>query len=101
MWNQLIDFVLQQERAIELIAAFLLGAGSWATLTAAIRAAFKLRSRRRQTPPQNEETATPSQEAPPSGEVAPAHPAPFAPEVPANEEVLEPDLSALVRDEAF
>jgi fused signal recognition particle receptor len=101
MWNQLIDFVLQQERAIELIAAFLLGAGSWATLTTAIRAAFKLRSRRRQTPPQNEETATPSQEAPPSGEVAPAHPAPFAPEVPANDEVLEPDLSAPVRDEAF
>jgi fused signal recognition particle receptor len=99
-WSQLIDIVLQQERTIELAAAFVLGAGSWGIVTAAIRAAFKLRSRRRQTPPQ-EETATPSHETPTSGEEAPAQPAPFTPEIPANDEVLEPDLSALVRDEAF
>jgi fused signal recognition particle receptor len=97
-WSQLIDIVLQQERTIELVAAFVLGAGSWGIVTAAIRAAFKLRSRRRQTPRQNEETATQSHEAPTSGEVAPA---PFAPEVPANDEVLQPYLSGLVRDEAF
>jgi fused signal recognition particle receptor len=103
MWSQLIDLVLQQERTIELVAAFLLGAGTWGTMTTAIRAAYRLRSRRRQTPPPEAETATPSQGASGGGgEVAPAHPAPLAPEVPAEDEVLEPDLSAPVqRDEAF
>jgi fused signal recognition particle receptor len=100
MWSQLIDLVLQQERAIELVAAFLLGAGSWRTVTTAIRAAFKLRSRRQTSPPEVE-TATPSHEAPGGGEVGPPHPAQFAPEVPTEDEVMEPDLSALVRDEAF
>ncbi|HEX3494590.1 MAG TPA: hypothetical protein VHT48_04355, partial [Methylocella sp.] len=102
MWSQLIDLVLQQERAIELAAAFLLGAGSWGAVTTAIRAAYRLRSRRRQTPPEAE-TTTPSQGASGGGgEVAPAHPAPFAPKVPAEDEVLEPDLSAPVQqDEAF
>jgi fused signal recognition particle receptor len=101
MWSQLIDFVLQQERAIELAAAFLLGTGSWGIVSSTIRAAYRRRSRRKQTPPPEAETATPSNEAPGGGEEAPTHPAPFAPEVPAVDEVLEPDLSALAQDEAF
>jgi len=102
MWSQLIDFVLQQERAIELAAAFLLGTGSWGIVSTTIRAAYRLRSRRRRTLPPEAETKAPSHEAADGGvEVAPAHPAPFAPEVPAEGEVLEPDLSALVQDEAF
>jgi hypothetical protein len=40
MWSQLIDFVLQQERAIELAAAFLLGTGSWG-IVSTIRAAYR------------------------------------------------------------
>jgi fused signal recognition particle receptor len=99
MWSQLIDFVLQQERAIELAAAFLLGGGSWGIVSTTFRA-YRLRSRRSGTPPPEAETPTPPHEAP-AGEEAPAHPAPFAPEVPAEDEVLEPDLSALVQDEAF
>jgi len=102
MWSQLIDFVLQQERAIELAAAFLLGTGSWPIVSTTIRAAYRLRSRRRQTPPPEAETATQDHEAPAGGgEVAPAHPAALAPGVPAEDEVLEPDLSALGQDEAF
>jgi fused signal recognition particle receptor len=100
-WSQLIDFALQQERTIELVAAFLLGAGSWGTVTTAIRAAYKLRSRRRKTPPPEAEIAAPSHEAPGGGEAASAHPVPLAPEVPAEDEVLAPDPSALVQDEAF
>jgi fused signal recognition particle receptor len=102
MWSQLIDFALQQERALELAAAFLLGGGSWGIVSTTIRA-YRLRSRRRQTlPPEEAETATPSDEAPGGvGEEASAHPAPFAPEVAAKDEVFEPDLSALVEDEAF
>ena len=99
MWSQLIDFVLQQERAIELAAAFLLGTGSWG-IVSKIRAAYRLRSRRSGTPTPEAETATPSHEAPAGGGEAPAHPAPFALEVPAEDEALEADLSALV-DEAF
>jgi fused signal recognition particle receptor len=82
MWGELIDFVLQQERAIELAAAFLLGTGSWGIVSTAIRAAH--RRRRRQSPPPGAEMAPPSQGAPGGGEEAPA-----------------PDLSALVQDEAF
>jgi fused signal recognition particle receptor len=89
MWSQLIDFAVQQERAIELAAAFLLGAAYWGIVSTTIRVAHRWRSRRRQTP------------APGGGEEAPAHPAPFAPEVPAEDEVLEPDLSALLQEEAF
>jgi fused signal recognition particle receptor len=101
MWSQLIDFVLQQERAIELAAAFLLGTGSWG-IVSTIRAAYRLRSRRSGTPPLEAESATPSHEAPAGGgDEAPAHPAPFAPDVPAEDEVLEPDLTAPARDEAF
>jgi fused signal recognition particle receptor len=101
MWSQLIDFVLQQERAIELAAAFLLGAAYWGIVSITIRAVYRWRSRRRQTPAPEGETATPSHGTQGSGEEAPAHPAPFAPEVPAEDEVLEPDLSAPVQDEAF
>ncbi|MGH6801151.1 MAG: signal recognition particle-docking protein FtsY, partial [Methylocella sp.] len=99
MWSQLIDFVLQQERAIELAAAFLLGTGSWGILSTTIRAATRLR--RRQMPPAEPETATPSQGAPRGGEEAPAHRAQIPPGIPAEDEVLEPDLTALERDEAF
>ncbi|MDQ6704198.1 MAG: signal recognition particle-docking protein FtsY [Pseudomonadota bacterium] len=102
MWGGLIDFVLQQERAIELAAAFLLGTGSWGIVSTTIRAAYRWRSRRRRTPPPEVETAPPSHEAPAGGvELAPAHPAPIAPEVPTEDEALEPDLSAPVQDEAF
>jgi len=101
MWSQLIEFVLQQERAIELAAAFLLATGSWG-IVSTIRAASRLRSRRSGGPLPEAETATPSHETPAGGGgEAPAHPAPFAPEVPAENEVLEPDLSAPVQDEAF
>jgi fused signal recognition particle receptor len=96
MWRQLIDFVLQQERTIELVASFLLGAGGWGTVTAAIRA-YKLR----RTRPRKVETATPCHEAPGGGEAAAARPAPSAPDVPAVDEVLEPRPSPVVRDEAF
>jgi fused signal recognition particle receptor len=102
MWSQLIDFVLQQERAIELAVAFLLGAGWWRIVSMTIRTVFKLRSPRRQTPPPEALTAPPSHGAPVGGgEEAPARPALFPPNVPAEDEVLEPDLSALVQDEAF
>jgi fused signal recognition particle receptor len=102
MWSQLIDFVLQQERAIELAAAFLLGTGSWPIVSTTIRAAHRWRSRRSQTPPPEAEAATPSLGKPAGdGEEAPAHPAPFAAEAPAEGETLEPDLSALAQDEAF
>ena len=101
MWRQLIDFVLQQERAIELAAAFLLGGGSWGIVSSTIRAAYRRRARRRQTPPPEAEAASPLHGAPGGVEVGPANPAPFAPEVPVEDEVLEPDLSALVQDEAF
>ena len=101
MWSQLIDFVLQQERAIELAAAFLLGTGSWGIVSSTIRAAYRRRSRRRLTPPSEAETATPSNEAPGGGEIGPAHPASYAPEAPVEDEILEPDLSALAQDEAF
>ncbi len=84
MWSQLIDFVLQQERAIELAAAFLLGSGSWGIVSTAIRAAHRRRSRRGQTPPPDAETATPSRVARGGGE-----------------EASVPDLSAPVQDEAF
>ena len=84
MWSQLIDFVLQQERAIELAAAFLLGSGSWGIVSTAIRAANRRRSRRGQTPPPDAETATPSRVARGGGE-----------------EASVPDLSAPVQDEAF
>ncbi|MGH6846717.1 MAG: signal recognition particle-docking protein FtsY [Methylocella sp.] len=100
MWSQLIDFALQQERAIELAAAFLLGGGSWGIVSKTIQA-YGLRWRR-QTPPPEAETATPSHGAPGRvGEEASAHPAPFAPEVAEEDEVLAPDLSALAEDEAF
>ncbi|MGA7386050.1 MAG: signal recognition particle-docking protein FtsY [Methylocella sp.] len=95
MWNQFIAFVLQQERAIELAAAFLLGTGSWGIVGTTIRAAFRLQSRRRQTPP------PPPHGAPGGGEEVPAHPAQTAPEAPAEDEVLAPDLSALGQDEAL
>jgi fused signal recognition particle receptor len=94
MWNQLIGFVLQQERAIELTAVFLLGGGSWGIVSETIRA-YRLRWRR-ETP----ETATSSDGAP-GGEEALVLPAPSPPEGPAEEEVLEPELSALGQDEAF
>ena len=98
MWSQLTDLVLQQERAIELAAAFLLGTGSWG-IVSTIRAAYRLR---RQTPPPEAETTTPSHGAPGDvGEEVSAHPPPFAPEVPTEDEIFEPDLSALVEDEAF
>jgi fused signal recognition particle receptor len=100
MWSQLIDFVLQQERVIELAAAFLLGTGSWGVVST-IRAAYRSRSRRRQPPPPEAETATPPHGTAGAGEEAPAHPAPFVPEVLAEDEVFEPDLSALAQDEAF
>ncbi|MGH6813340.1 MAG: signal recognition particle-docking protein FtsY [Methylocella sp.] len=98
MWNQLIDFVLQQQRTIEIAAAFLLGTGSWGIVSTTIRAASRLRWR--QTPPEAE-SATPPREAPPGGEEAPAHPALFAPGIPAEDEVLTPDLPSLGQDEAF
>jgi fused signal recognition particle receptor len=101
MWSQLIDFALQQERAIELAAAFLLGAASWGIVSTAIRAAYRWRSRRKRTPAPEAETATPSHDAPGGGEEAPVHPAPFAPEVLAEDEGLEPDLSAPPQDEPF
>ncbi|MGH6795994.1 MAG: signal recognition particle-docking protein FtsY, partial [Methylocella sp.] len=102
MWSQLIDFVLAQQKAIEIAAAFLLGSGSWGIVSTTIQAASRLRSRRRQTPLPEADTATPSHEAPDgAGEVASAHPAPFPPEVPAEVEALKPNLSALVQDEAF
>ena len=84
MWSQLIDFVLQQERAIELAAAFLLGSGSWGIVSTAIRAAHRRRSRQGRTPPPEAETATPSRGAQGGGE-----------------EASVPDLSAPVQDEAF
>ena len=84
MWSQLIDFVLQQERAIELAAAFLLGSGSWGIVSTAIRAAHRRRLRRGQTPPPEAETATPSRGARGGGD-----------------EASVPDLSAPVQDEAF
>ncbi len=101
MWSQLIDFVLTQERAIELAAAFLLGTGSWGIVSSTIRAAYRRRSRRTLTPPPEAEAAIPSHGAPGGGEEVPGHPAPFAIEVSAEDEVLEPDLSALAQDEAF
>ncbi|MGB6700427.1 MAG: signal recognition particle-docking protein FtsY [Methylocella sp.] len=85
MWSQLIDFVLQQQRAIELAAAFLLGSGSWGIVGTTIRAAYKMRSRRTLTSPPEAEAATPSHEAPAGGA----------------EEAAAPALSALVQDEAF
>jgi fused signal recognition particle receptor len=102
MWRVLFDFVLQQERAIELAAAFLLGTGSWPIVSTTIRAAFKLRSRQRQTLPPEAETATPFHGAPAAdGEVAPVHPATLAPEPPAEDEVLEPYVSAVGQDEVL
>ena len=99
MWDELIDFAMQ-ERTIELAAAFLLGAACWGIVSITIRAAYRLLSRRRQTPPP-EATATPPHGAPGGGEEAPAHRALFPPEIPAEDEVFEPDLSALAHDEAF
>jgi fused signal recognition particle receptor len=84
MWSQLIDFVLQQERAIELAAAFLLGAGGWGFVSTVIRAAHRRRSRRGQTPPPEAESVTPSRGARGGGE-----------------EASVPDLRAPVQDEAF
>jgi fused signal recognition particle receptor len=95
MWSQLIEFALQQERVIELAAAFLLGGGSWGIVSQTIRAL------RRQTPPAEAETATPPDVSPDGGEEAPAHSAPFPPEIAAEDEALEPDLSTLGQDEAF
>ena len=101
MWSELLDFAMQ-DTTIELAAAFVLGTASWAIVSTTIRTAYKLRSRRKRTPPPEAEAATPSHEAPAGGvEEAPAHPAPFDPEVPAEDEVLESDLSAPVQDEAF
>ncbi|MGH6836728.1 MAG: signal recognition particle-docking protein FtsY [Methylocella sp.] len=100
MWPQLIEFVLQQERAIELAGAFLLGSGSWGIVSTTIRS-YRSRLARTRSPPPEAETATPSHEAPAGGEEATAHPAPFAPEVAAADEVLAPDLSALGQEEAF
>jgi fused signal recognition particle receptor len=95
MWGQLIEFTLQQERAIELAAAFLLGGGSWGIVSQTIKALW------RQPPPAEAEPATPPGVAPDGGEEAPAHSAPFPPEVAAEDEALEPDLSNLGQDEAF
>ncbi|MGQ0444846.1 MAG: signal recognition particle-docking protein FtsY [Beijerinckiaceae bacterium] len=99
MWSQLIDFAVGHERAIELAAAFLLGAAYWWIVSATVRVVYRWRSRRRQTPPPEAQIAAPSHEAPGGGAVVPAHSAPFAPEIPAEDEALEPDLSAPVQDE--
>ncbi|MGH6857095.1 MAG: signal recognition particle receptor subunit alpha, partial [Methylocella sp.] len=101
MWSTLIDFVLQQERAIEIAAAFLLGTGSWGIVSTTIQTAYKLRSRRRQTATPEAESATPPHEALGDAEEDPADLARFAREVPAEDEALEPDLSGPVQDEAF
>jgi large-conductance mechanosensitive channel len=47
MWGELIDFVLQQERTIELAAAFVLGAACWGIVSTTIRVAYRWRSRRK------------------------------------------------------
>lgn len=106
MWGKLIDFAMQQmqqERTIELAAAFLLGAVCWGIVSTTIRTVFRWRSRRRRAPRPEALTAAPSHGAPGGeGEEASAHPAIFPPKVPAeDEEVLGPDLSAPVQDEAF
>ncbi len=101
MWSQLTEFVLQQERALELAAAFLLGTGSWQIVSTTVRAAFKWRSQRKKNSPPEAEIAPPTEEATDGGAVVPADPAPIAAEVPAEDEVLEPDLSAQAQDEAF
>jgi fused signal recognition particle receptor len=100
MWSELLDLAMQ-DTTIELAAAFVLGTASWAIVSTTIRTAYRLRSRRKRTPPPETEPATPSHQAPAGGVgKVPAFPAPFDPEVPAENEVSESDLSAPVQDEA-
>ena len=101
MWSQLTDFVLQQERAIELAAAFILGGVYWGTLSITIRAAYRWRSQRKKTPPPEAEIAPPTEEATDGGAVVPADPASIAAEVPADDEILQPELSSPVQDGSF
>ena len=89
MWSELLDLAMQ-DATIELAAAFVLVTASWAIVSATIRTAYRLRSRRKRTPPPEAEATTPSHEAPASGvEEAPVHTAALDTEVPAEDGVLE------------
>jgi large-conductance mechanosensitive channel len=48
MWSELLDLAMQ-DATIELAAAFVLVTASWAIVSATIRTAYRLRSRRKRT----------------------------------------------------